>query len=721
MRSIFLIAIFCLSTAGPFHVYGNQHDSIEEVVVVGSKIERPLWSVASQVEVLDRQELDQQQLQDFAAISRYLPALETDFSGSRFGATGLSIRGIGGNRVAFEFDGVPLPQQIDVGSFADSSRLALDPAIIKRTEILRGPASVLYGSDAIAGVVVIRSVDGRDLVPDGENHYVGANGGYFSANESVLLGSTWAWAGNKDSLVVTLNRRDGHEPDNRARDVESDRINFGQWQFFGKWTREFSNGGEFRGSIDYFERDVDSDIRAQLGFERFASTTKLQGQDEQTRKRLTAEYILPEYDWLDHASVNLYWQENKTEQFTDQHRSSFGAPVFLERDFFFRERNWGMELKLSHVFDTGAFSHIVVTGVEWDRQHLRERRDAVQTDLDTGTTTSTILGETFPLRDLPKSTTDKVGIYLQDEILLGNVTLIPALRWDHFRLDAETDPVFPDAGRLPDLTGDDLTFRVGATWRLSEHVSVYGHYAEGFRAPPAEDVNLFLDITLFNFRALPNPDLKPERSRNVEAGFRLNWRGSAVTAGAYHSSYDDFIESRALIGFDPLTGGLLFQSRNLDEATIYGVEANLSQSLGVFHEALSSWLLDAGIHWGHGNNDVTGRPLNSVSPFKTVLGLRWEPEYWPLAAELSLTHYGRQARVDFSGGEFPVPGSATVADLVLEWRQSGQLQWYLGLYNLGNTRYWRYADVRRLRVDDPRFEVLSRPGFNAALTLHFNY
>ena len=702
-------------------VTAAQLPALEEVVVVGSKIERPLWSVAGQVDILDRDTLDAQQMQEFAEISRYLPALESDFSGSRFGSTGVSIRGVGGNRVAFEFDGVPLPQQIDVGSFADSSRLALDPNIIKRTEILRGPASVLYGSDAIAGVVVLSSMDGKDLVEDGRQTYLGAKAGYFSESNSRLAGLTWAWAGKRDSLLATFSRRDGQELGNQSRNIEDDRLNYGQWQFFTKWTHDFDNGASLRTSFDYFQRDVDSDLRAQLGFERFRSTTKLQGEDQQLRKRITVRYNLPELTWLDSTKLNFYWQENDTEQFTDQSRSSRGAPVFLERDFFFNEQNYGMEFTASRGFDTASVSHIVVAGFEWDRQELRESRDAVQTNLLTGVATKSVLGEVFPLRDLPRTTSDKVGIYLQDEINFANLTLIPALRWDHYKLDANTDAIFPDSSRLTDLSSEDLTLRLGATWRLTDSVAIYGHYSEGFRAPPAEDVNLFLDISLFNFRAIPNPELKPERSRNLEAGLRLQSDTTLLQAGAYYSDYDNFIESKALIGVDPTDGALVFQSRNLEEASIYGVEVNLNQSLKALSHRLSDWHLDAGFHWAHGNNETNDRALNSVSPLKAVLGLRWQPQTLPLSATLRATHYGSQSRVDFSGGEFFVPGAATVADLVIDWRQSSQLQWYLGVYNITDARYWRYADTRRLQVQDPRVEQLSRPGVNASLTMHFSY
>ncbi len=700
---------------------------LEEIVVVGNKTEQPLWRVAGRVKIFDREVLDRLQLQDLGAISRYSPSLATDVSenGGRFGSTGLSIRGLGGNRVGLEIDGVPLPQQYHIGSFADSGRLTLDPAIIKRIEILRGPASALYGSDSIGGVVVISTVDGKDLVPIGEQHYFGGSNGYFSGNKSVLGSTTYAWAEQDDSLVLSINHRTGQEADNKSHNVDSDRIDFSQWQLFGKWAREFQNGSHLRASMDYFTRDTDSDLRARLGYGRqFGTTTQLLGDDEQARYRITAEYTLPAFDWLDYGGLVAYYQKNRTEQFTEQYRGlgrgGSSGPGVQERDFFFTEHSLGGEFKLRRDFSTGGLWHALVAGVEWDRRKLTEKRDALETNFTTGAMTKTLLGETFPLRDIPLSTTEQVGLFIQDNIRLGNVTIIPALRWDYFDIDSQADSLFPNSSELTDLSGDDLTLRVGATWQATDSWSVYGHYAEGFRAPPAEEVNLYLNLFGVNAMALPNPDLRPERSRNLEAGFRLDWRGTALEATAYHSRYDDFIESRARVGTTS-EGILLFQSRNLEEATVYGVELEFKQALSKVHEALQNWRVDAGLHWAHGDNDITDTPLNSVNPFKAVAGLRWGSDTSPLASELRITHYGRQARVDFSGGQFFVPDSATVADLILQWGDPDRLQWYLGIYNLTDRRYWRYADVRRLDVGDPQIEITSQPGINVALTLHVNY
>lgn len=695
---------------------------LEEIVVVGAKTERPRWTVPAPVTVITQERLAMEQAQGLGDISRYEASLESDVDTPRFGATGLSIRGIGGNRVALEFDGVPLPQQFNVGNFADSSRLSLDPAIIKRIEILRGPASALYGSDALGGVMVIDSVDGRDLVAPGRTHYVGGNAGYFGGNDSAMGQGTYAYAQASDALVTSFSYRSGDEPDNRARGVADDRVDFYQWQSFSKWTHDFSNGSTLRTSLDYFRRAADSDLHALLGFGRFATTSRLGGDDQQDRWRTAVTYTLPRIGWMDEGSVTLYRQDDSTRQFTDEERlGPTGHALFLERNFKLRERGYGGEARTRWNFVTGPLEHVLVSGVEWDDSRLTESRTGLSTDRVTGIASTTLLGERFPLRDMPVSDSTEVGVYGQDEIILGRVSIVPALRWDHFDLNAKTDSIFTDQSRMTDLEDDDLTLRLGATWRVVDALALYANYAEGFRAPPAADVNLYLDLAALNVRALPNPDLKPERSRNAEAGFRFDWRGTRFEAGAYYARYEDFIESRARLGVDPVSGAQLFQSRNLAEASIYGVEAEFEQQLGALWPRLEDFRLASSMHWAHGTNEVSKQPLNTVTPMKALFSLRWQPSAWPFAADLHVTHYAHQNRTDFSTAPFFVPPARTVVDLIMHWAPSPHASCHLGLYNLGNQRVWSYAEVRRLAPDDPRVEIASWPGVHANFTVNLRY
>jgi hemoglobin/transferrin/lactoferrin receptor protein len=717
-----LLAAVLLLVTSPLSTARAADDSgIEEIVVVANKTERPLARVAGQVTTVDTERLEWEQVQDLGDVARYEPILEADFTAPRFGATGIAIRGIGGNRVALELDGVPLPMQFDVGNFADSSRTALDPAIIDRIEILRGPASSLYGSDAMGGVIAIYSLDPEDLVEPGRSTHLGAGAGYFSATAGTLARVTGAWQGKRDGALLSVVHRRGHEPDNRSEGIEDDRLDLQQIQLFAKWVHHTDQAGTFRLSADLYDRQVDSDLRSLIGWERFANTESLTGDDEQRRGRVVVEHQLPQLPWLDEGSVMAYVQDNRTEQRTDELRSNRGVDVELERDFFFEEKGTGTEWRGRRDFRTGPVDHIAVGGVEWDRQHLEQRRDGIATTVATGATSTNILGEQFPLRDLPETTYDEVGVYLEDELSWNIVSVIPGLRWDGFWLDAQDDPIFAAPERLTDLQDDELSFRVGVNVRPLERLSLYFNWAEGFRAPPAEDVNLRIDIPQFNVVALPNPDLRPEESDNFEGGLRWRGDGLRLEAAGYHSRYDDFIESRARIGTEPDTGVLLFQSRNIEEATITGFEVDAEFALARLHRRLAEWSVDAGVHWADGENERTGEPLNTVAPLKLISGIRWLSSRWPLESGFRVSHYGEKSDVDETAGEIFVPDDATILDWTTRWSPGESFDLVFGLYNLTNERYWRYADVRNFTPGDPRIEVASQPGIHADLTLDIRF
>lgn len=696
---------------------------LEEIVVVASKIPQPLWRVASQVTTLHGDEFRYQQVTSLNDVARYQPALEAEHRGSRFGDNGLAIRGIGGNRVAMEFDGVPMPRGFSIGEFANNARSALDPAVIERMEILRGPASSMYGSDALGGVVAITSVDPSMLVTAGDAGYVGAGTGYYGADSSAFGYGTLAGKRGAHAGLLSLNHRTGSEVDANGLTGPQDRIDFDQDQLFGKYSLRRGDA-RFAAVVDHYERDTTSDLQTVLGFGRqFGSTIDLEGDDVQERTRLSLHYETAIEGVVDVASLMVFHQETRTRQDTrDRRADDSGTPVqLIERRFELDEETRGVEGKLSHQFSTGIAHHVIVAGFEWEREELAELRDGLSTDLQTGAQTNVLPpGETLPTRDLPRSEVDEFGLYVQDEIEWGAITLIPALRWDRFELDASLDDLIDDPARITDLDSDNVTARLGAVGRLGDSASWYAHYAEGFRAPPAADVNLFLDYRGFvTVRALPNPDLVPEESENLEAGLRYDGNGLFAEIGVYRSTFDNFIESRVMVGVDPTDGALLFQSRNIDAATIEGVEARLQQQLGTLADSLADWSLEVGFHRARGERDDTGAPINSVGPAKTVFGLHWR-DAAPVSTSLMVRHFDKQSRTDFSDGAFFVPPAATVVDLIGRWEFSAWGSIHAGIYNLADERYWRYGDVRILDENDPRSRALARPGRNVGVTIHLN-
>ncbi|MBT8099407.1 MAG: TonB-dependent receptor plug domain-containing protein, partial [Gammaproteobacteria bacterium] len=142
---------------------GTERSVIDQIVVVAHKDARSIREVAANVTAMSRDDLTASLATSVNDVFRYVPGVDTEAAGTRFGTEGINIRGIGGNRVAIVVDGVPLSDHFDVGSFSNATRDFIDAGLIQRVEVLHGPASALYGSSAIGGVVAVTTPDPFDL------------------------------------------------------------------------------------------------------------------------------------------------------------------------------------------------------------------------------------------------------------------------------------------------------------------------------------------------------------------------------------------------------------------------------------------------------------------------------------------------------------------------------------------------------------------------------
>lgn len=695
-------------------------DVIEELVVVGSKIERPLHQVAGQVTLLNRDELNSLQWQELSELARYQPALEAEFAGNRFGGTGISIRGIGGNRIAMEADGVPMPQHFSVGEFANTSRTLVDPNVTGRIEVLRGPASSLYGSDAIGGVVSITSVDPMDLTEVSGASYVGGGANYRGSDQGIGAYLSYAATGNRQGGLFSVSQRHNSELDSHVDGGSADSLDAQTTAAMAKWTYTADDSLTLRAMADWYRRDAVTDLRTVLGYGRqYARTLALEGDDYQERSKLSLDMSHQPSGFVDQMTLQVFYQDNETFQQTRDSRGNLEPTEIIERQFSFSEKQLGLEAMLHKEISTESGSHILVAGFEWEQDQLREFRDGLVTDLIAGTTSKRLPpGEILPQRDLPETDVQTLGFYLQDEVQRGRWTLIPGIRWDSFKLDAANDALIADPDRLTDLEDDSVSARLGITFKINDSLTAFSHFAQGFRAPPPEDVNLYLNYSGFiNVRALPNAQLRPEKSRNYELGLRYRSKDLAFTMSGYHTRFRDFIESRERVGVDPLDGALLFQSRNVASAEIEGVEFEFKQELAAWSSSLRHWSWSLAYHAARGKNADNGLPINEVSPAKTVAGITWQPAGY-LSAGLFAVRYKSQTRTDQTRGEFFVPPAATVLDANAHWSPRPFISIHVGIYNLTDRQYWRYNDARFFEPNDPRLEALARPGRNLSISVH---
>jgi hemoglobin/transferrin/lactoferrin receptor protein len=698
---------------------------LDAVYVIARKLPQAQAEVVNAVGQVDRETLDRIQAQDIRDAFRYEPAVAVPADSHRFGLSGFNIRGLDGNRVAIEVDGVPLAEGFRVGDLANAGRDAVDVEALSRIEYLRGPASTLYGSDALAGVVAYTTRDPHELARDGS--HVAARYGYTSRDDGQRGSALAAWSDGRHGVLALVTERRFSETANH-RDSEPDANPSQRERRSGLFKYAFrSEAVRAALLLDRSILEADTEVRSLVrGPGRFATTTALTALDTGERERalLSAE-AQPGLAWLERWQARIYRQDSHTRQRSLQGIAAVPprTPAYYrDRLFAIDQRQSGGELTLHSRFDTGPLAHDVVYGVSLQRNRIEEFRNGLQTRLDTGAVTNVILGEVMPVRDFPNSTTRETGVYLQDDIALGDsgVSVIAGLRHERYRLDTDVDPMFAeDFSLLPvDISRSRTTPRLGLRWDAGAGLSLYALAAEGYRAPPFSDVNIALSLMLLNYEVRPNPDLRPERSRGLEFG--IDWQGEVggLRAALFENRYRDLIESRANLGIDPDSGAVVFQSINRERARIHGIELAFELRLGRIADQLHGWQFTGAMAAMRGDDTRRDQPLNSVPPPRAVLGLRREAQGHEPGLELVLTAARARDRTDATGPPmFRAPGHATL-DLLADWRWGDHATVTAGLFNLADRRYWEWGSLGGVLADNvPAVDFYTAPGRNFGVTL----
>jgi hemoglobin/transferrin/lactoferrin receptor protein len=697
---------------------------LEEIRVLGKRAE-PLAKAAATVTVLDREALEATLAGDLRGLLRYEPAITVGADPHRFGNAGPSLRGLGGNRVLLETDGVPVPSFYAVGSVSNTGRRFAETDLIERIEILHGAASSLYGSDALAGVIATTTHDPRSLLEEDGAYAARLQSGYSSVDEGRHAALTLAARQRDVAAMLALGRREAGAVDIASATAEPNpREATGDFAFL----RTVHDGSErpLRLTLAWDRQRVETEVDSLLlSPGAFANTVEMNADDGYETRRVILDQPAAAWGGAEHLEWRLWWQDMTVRQHTVEERRAAPPrtpPLLVERTFTYTEEMAGGELTLAHTLQAASGSHRLVGGLELTASRITEQRDGRQTNLLTGTPGNVLLGETMPVRDFPRSEVAKLGVYLQDEFRPGQsaFSIIPALRADVYRLRPLADPLYAEdnpAEAPVSVEQVSVSPKLGLSWQLREDLTAWAQYAHGFRAPPFEDVNIGLDIPQFNIRALPNPDLRPEESDSLELGLRLAGGIVSGSASVFYSRYEDFIESRVRIGTDPGTGTILFQSRNLARAEVRGAEAMLEADLSRALGLSPGWSTRLAAAYARGDDLERRQPLNSIEPLRGVVALRYDAPGGRVGADLALTAATGQDRV--ADGPVPVarPGGFAVLDLTGYWRITAKVTVRAGIMNLTDRSYFEWSDVRGRAADDPLLEQYRRPGRHGSITI----
>jgi len=656
---------------------------------------------------------------------RYEPGVSFGTQPTRGGGTNFVIRGIGENRVRVQIDGIRLPDFPGSNAGAGTyTRDFIDLETVRRLEIVRGPASALYGSDALGGVVSYFLKDPADyLAGSGRDVYFSLRGGYSGADTSFSETVTGAArAGNVEAMLL-YTRRDGHELGNNGSIPPNPQTYYVN-DLLARVVIRGENADVLRLTGEFFERVTTTDIRTDRGIIPGGGGPNTiifdsQGRDRSWRGLLAADYTREEpLAFVDRMVLRAFWTEvNRREQTTQERASYFGPvppvePTRLRRsDFKFIQPIIGGEAQFNSNVDILGYVNRLTYGSTLEYQTVTRPRDRQETNLLTGTTTNVVAGETFPNKNFPDTGILQFGAYVQDELRFGALSILPAARIDYYGMKPYSDSAFRNSAQVAEalnvqpLNAVAVSPKFGAVYRFDENWSVYGQYAHGFRAPPYDNANFGFTNPVFGYQILPSANLTPETSNGIELGVRARWaNGSSAELVGFYNKYANFIDT-VVVGTSA-AGLTQYQYQNIASVTIGGIEAR-----GRW-QVTDQIALRGAVAWAQGVNNDTRAPINSVDPVRIVSGIAWEHPSG-FGAEAIGNFALRHNRVS-EPGLFQTPGYA-VLDLAVHYNFGSLMTINAGLFNVTNTKYFVSQDVIGLAANNPRIDLYTQPGRYAAI------
>ena len=640
-------------------------DEMSELVVTATRVEAQIFDVPQAVTRMDRQEIEEGIYRSTPEALAQQPGIMVQKTAHGQGSP--FIRGLTGKHVLILVDGVRLNNS--TFRFGPNQYLAtIDPASIDHLEIVRGPASVLYGSDALGGVINIITRKRRDFsqARDGEGEV------------NLVYGSA------------------DNEKTYRAA-VEGNVSSFGFW-----------GGGDYR-DFDDLEGGGDVGTQPHTGYDEYhanaALSYKLAGQGrmdltiQQTRQNdvpRTDKFIYSNerqvFDPQERTAVAGHLlHTNPGVAFADRIQASLSYQLqkeYLERQKFGSDLVKNFEDKvhtmgLTAQADLLAGEHHLLT---YGLEYYRDRVDSKRFDTEGGVTTSK--EGSFP--DDSKYYTG--GVFLQDEYMLtATTTLVAGLRYSHFRAKSDLE----DFGKL-DETYDDWTGSLRFTSEIAPEWRLFGGIARGFRAPNLDDLVVLKSTN--EGVDVPSPDLDSEESINYELGLKLNKPGWQGTAVVYYSDFSDLIERgpgtyKGLTFIDDNGNGVqdpgednVVQKFNVGDAYIWGVELDARVMLD------SVWSAFGNFSYAYGRNQSGDEPLSRIPPERLLLGVRRQVpgESWWVEPYTEIV--GDQSRLSSRDKSDPRIGSKGTSGYVTlnvrgGWEISEQHTLDLAFNNIADRKY----------------------------------
>lgn len=586
-----LSLIIGLLLAGLVQAEENRVHRFDDVVVTATRRPVSAGNIHSSVTVIGPEELALSAAKNVDDVLRSHAGL--NFWGSDIAYGGFraaTMRGLGGSnnqgRSLILVDGMPINDTWD-GNVAWSQIAKED---VERIEIVRGPASALYGGSAMGGVINIIT-----KMPAKKPFGFLAKGGYGSLERFVGYGNIsgklqegrigYYLSGKKDinSGYKAVSDYDGEYEADTDRDIDN-----------------------VMGKLCYFP-DANSDITLSASYfsEERNRGFKYSKTNPREVEKLNTTYRRNVSDGLSMLTSIYYQHNDQTTEFDSRDHSSQSGIENYDKPFY------GVIFQPSYALTTW---NTLTAGFEYKHNELKHHRTSYGRS---GTTYQDTLGKQ-----------EYFGLYVQDEAFLLNDRLVVSLGgrmdwWHNF------DGAYSESGTDDPVDQDyaskhwsSFNPKLGSAFHLSANSTLRGAVGTGYRAPtPAR---MYANLRRGNRIIEGNPDLDPEKLVSYEIGLDHRFGGfAAIHLTTYYTDAEDLISSRTIIE------GELQKYANIGEVSTKGLEIETTFNLHRFWRGYANFTYnESKIEKDEETPDNEGNWLEHSPKITSNFGLTFDCPDW---------------------------------------------------------------------------------------------
>lgn len=522
----------------------------QDVVVTASRVEQQLADVNMSVSVITSDEIEQnagaQTIGDL--LEHNVPGIRVQNDGGQ-GIDRVSIRGEDPFRTVVMVDGQRISEQKSMSGVP----LLIDPSQVERIEIIRGPASVLYGSDAVGGAINIITKKGGDK-PFGASVSAGFNSSASGKDLSAsIYGATGGWKYRLGASIQNFDNLDTPRGELENTDFQSKSAN-------AFLSYDIDPNKTVGLSLSHYELD-------------FMSGSILYSADDfwvdvpewkRTRGAVFGEFKNLT-DSLARLRIDLSQERNDKNMLNHVHPSA-AMPLAIENYADNTLDTTGLNIQADWLVGD---NHYLITGYEFTYDKL-----------DASSLTN-MAGVSMPIT-IPWKNQEFDGSQIRhalfatmESTFAESFVLNYGVRYTWVRNDMDVDTLYGDlpSGSYKDNDGKAV-FNFGASYKGFDNLTLRANWSQGYRAPILQE--LYVDTSMGQTGiTYANSDLKPETSDNFEIGARYANGIFTADAAIFYSEADDYITTIAISPNDE-------QYTNIGQAKTLGFELDTSLKLGNF-------------------------------------------------------------------------------------------------------------------------------------------